>query len=123
MGYNYQCFIMNDDAQSILYKTGTLDQLRAEENQALRAGVIAGGGLVGLLFGMMRGRFIKRLFYTGLGAGGAAAVCYPNEATDLSKEAYTEAQRLGYIAYNFVTGGNLLTSYSLYVIQSVFKIH
>ncbi len=85
--------------------TGTLDQLRADENQALRAGVIAGGGLVGLLFGMMRGRFIKRLFYTGLGAGSAAAVCYPNEAASLSKEAYTEAQRLGYIAYNFVTGG------------------
>jgi hypothetical protein len=38
--------------------------LRAEENLALRAGVIAGGGLVGLLVGMMRGRFIKRLFYT-----------------------------------------------------------
>ena len=43
---------------------GSLDMLRAEENLALRAGVIAGGGLVGLLVGMMRGRFIKRLFYT-----------------------------------------------------------
>lgn len=38
--------------------------LRADENLAMRAGVIAGGGLLGLLVGMARGRFFKRLFYT-----------------------------------------------------------
>ena len=40
-----------------------------------------------------------------VGAGGAAAVCYPSEAVVYSKEALAEAERLGYIAYNFVTGG------------------
>jgi hypothetical protein len=33
-------------------------------------------------------------------------VCYPKEAVVYSKEALAEAERLGYIAYNFVTGGN-----------------
>ena len=49
-----------------MFFSGSLDMLRADENLAMRAGVIAGGGLLGLLVGMARGRLFKRLFYTRL---------------------------------------------------------
>ena len=79
--------------------------LREEDNMPMRAGFIAGSGFLGLLVGMARGRFFKRLFYTSLGAGTAAVICYPQEANELSKGALDEAERLGRIGYNFVTGG------------------
>lgn len=54
-----------------------------------------------------RGRYLKRLVYTSVGAGLGTAVCYPNEASELSGEAYSEIRKKALIAYNFVTGGDL----------------
>ena len=54
---------------------------------------------------LFRGRFIKRVFYTTIGAGIGASISYPAEAKQLSDEAYTETRKKAMIAYNFVNGG------------------
>ena len=77
-----------------------------QEDPAMQAGFIGFGGLLGLTIGALRGRFFKKLFYTTLGAGGATAICYPNETKALADEAKVEGEKLGQIAYNFINGGN-----------------
>ena len=49
---------------------------------------------------------MKRLLYTGIGAGAGAAVCYPEEANEVSADAYAEIRKKAMIAYNFVNGGD-----------------
>merc|ERR1712037_264366 len=61
---------------------GALFQLREEENLPARIGFIAGTGTAGLMLGLLRGRLIKRVLYTGIGAGIGASVCYPEEANE-----------------------------------------
>ena len=93
-----------------VYNTGvahtkeTHAQLLDEENVALRAGFIAGGGLLGLMVGALRGRMLKKLFYTSLGAGGASAIVYPKEAVDIGNQLMDEGEKYAMIAYNFVVG-------------------
>lgn len=80
--------------------------LRDENNPTLQAGFIGGFGLMGFLVGSFskRFRFLKRVLYTTVGSGGAAAFVYPIEAKHVSLSAADEAKRLGLIAYNFVQG-------------------
>ena len=85
--------------------SATYQQILDEENVALRAGVIAGGGALGFLIGALRGRAFKKIFYTTIGVGATAAACYPEEAKVLAGEAEAEGMRAGQIAYNFVFGG------------------
>ena len=91
-----------------MFSAATYQQLLEEDNVALRAGVIGGAASIGYMMGALRGRIFRRLFYASLGAGTAAAVCYPEEAKVLAAEAETEGMRAGQIAYNFVFGGKTL---------------
>jgi len=88
----------------VAHSQGAYNQLLDEDNLAGRVGVIAGGATLGLLVGLLRGRFIKRVFYTTIGAGIGASISYPAEAKQLSDEAYTETRKKAMIAYNFVNG-------------------
>lgn len=88
----------------VAHTKGAYNDLMEEDNGAARLGVIAAGGLLGYTVGALRGRLFKKLFYSTLGFGGSAAICYPREANALSKEALEEGRQIGLIAYNFVTG-------------------
>eukprot|EP00092_Neocalanus_flemingeri_P102974 GFUD01131718.1.p1 GENE.GFUD01131718.1~~GFUD01131718.1.p1 ORF type:complete len:246 (+),score=116.90 GFUD01131718.1:43-780(+) len=79
-------------------------QLLEEDNLPARVGVIAGTGLVGLMVGSLRGRLMKRLVYTLVGAGGGAAVCYPEQAREGGEMVYQEGRKNVMVAYNFIAG-------------------
>ena len=70
----------------------------------MRAALIGAGGLLGYTMGAVRGRFFRKLSYTGMGVAAPSAVCYPREAKELSSEALEDAKCIGNIAVNFVTG-------------------
>ena len=42
---------------------------------------------------------LRKLFYASLAMGGAAAVCYPREAADISRRGWTAVRELGVAAY------------------------
>merc|ERR1719158_1935819 len=86
------------------HSQGAYNQLLEEENLPVRVGVIAGTGSLGLLLGL-RGRLVKRVVYTGLGAGLGAAVCYPDQARETLDTVETESKNLANAAYSMVTGG------------------
>merc|ERR1712059_245670 len=67
-------------------------------------GVIAGAGSLGLLIGMLRGRLVKRVFYTGLGVGLGTAVSYPEEAKKTFSTVDTETRKAVTETYNWITG-------------------
>eukprot|EP00092_Neocalanus_flemingeri_P008167 GFUD01008807.1.p1 GENE.GFUD01008807.1~~GFUD01008807.1.p1 ORF type:complete len:163 (+),score=75.15 GFUD01008807.1:46-534(+) len=79
-------------------------QLLEEDNLPARVGVIAATGLVGLMVGSLRGRLVKRLVYTLVGAGGGAAVCYPEQAREGGEMVYQEGRNNVMVAYNFIAG-------------------
>merc|ERR1719158_1476027 len=85
------------------HSQGAYNQLLEEENLPVRVGVIAGTGSLGLLLGL-RGRLVKRVVYTGLGAGLGAAVCYPDQARETLDTVETESKNLANAAYSMVTG-------------------
>lgn len=85
--------------------SGSIDQLRVEENLPMRVGFIAAGGMLGYLVGALRGRFFKKLIYSSVGLGASSALCYPNEANELTSELMSEAKKLKAVAVNFVNGG------------------
>ena len=45
--------------------------------------MIGGLGTIGLVIGTLRGRRIKKLFYTSLGVGAGVGVCYPQESQEV----------------------------------------
>ena len=79
--------------------------MREEENLPARLAIISGAGLMGLMIGSLRGRFLKKILYTGIGAGAGAGICYPDEAREIAEIGVEEGKRNVMIAYNFVTGG------------------
>ena len=81
--------------------------MREEENLPARLAIISGAGLVGLMVGALRGRFLKKMFYSGLGAGAGATFCYPDDAKEAGDVALQEGKRNALIAYSFVMGGML----------------
>ena len=64
-----------------------LDYVRAETNLIPKVVLISLSGLSGLLIGFRRSTFRKFLYSTALGTG-AAALCFPKEAKDISSQAY-----------------------------------
>ena len=69
--------------------------------------MISGAGLLGLLAGRVRGGgVVRRVLWSGLGAGAGAAVCYPDETREAGAAVYAEGSKSALDAYNFVTGGN-----------------
>ena len=49
----------------------------------------------------------KRVLYTGLGAGAGAALCYPDEASEVTTAVYQEGRKTAQDAYSLMTGGKL----------------
>merc|ERR1711915_33217 len=83
---------------------GAYNQLLEEDNLLARVGVIDGSATLGLLVGVLRGRLAKRVVYTTVGGVTGAAACYPDTASTVGGELYTEIRKKGLIAYNFVNG-------------------
>jgi len=82
-------------------KAHTLDTvafLREESNLWSRVLAIVVGGLAGRVIAR-RGR---KLIYTAIGASAAASVCYPNEAAQVTKSAYTISKYYAIVGYNKV---------------------
>lgn len=68
-----------------------------------RVGAIAIGGIAGMIFAV-RGGFIKKVLYTGIGAGSIASLCYPKETSHYGQIALQEAKKNFAIGYNFAMG-------------------
>lgn len=51
----------------------------------------------------------KRVLYTGLGAGAGAALCYPDEASEVTTTVYQEGRKTAQDAYSLMTGGKLFS--------------
>ncbi|CAG9576201.1 unnamed protein product [Danaus chrysippus] len=77
--------------------------LREEENKEMRYGAVAMGGLTGFILGL-RGGFIKRIFYAGLGTSVMGYVCFPEETKQIYKDNGAVAKQYINIAYNFLYG-------------------
>jgi len=86
---------------------GALFQLREEENLPARIGFIAGTGTAGLMLGLLRGRLIKRVLYTGIGAGIGASVCYPEEANEAMATVEKEGKKAVEMVQALANGGKL----------------
>ena len=105
----------------VAHSTAAYNQLTEEENLPVRVGVITGAGLLGLAVGALRGRLVmqqcrsscyythsrlvKRVMYTMAGAGGGAAVCYPEQARQGGDMVYQEGRKNIMVAYNMIAGG------------------
>lgn len=79
------------------------DYIRDDSNILARAGLITLGGLGGLLVGA-RGGFFKKVFYSGVGMGTLASLCYPKEAVQVSQDAYKISKYYAFVAYNKIQG-------------------
>lgn len=67
----------------------------SDESSTLpKAAAITGGGLVGLLIASRKG-FFKKILYTSLGLGAAAAACYPQQSRELADLTAYIARRKG----------------------------
>lgn len=86
---------------------GALFQLREEDNLPARVGLIAGAGTAGLMLGLLRGRLIKRVLYTGIGAGVGASVCYPEEANEAMVMVEKEGKKAVEMVQALANGGKL----------------
>ncbi|OQV17469.1 hypothetical protein BV898_08403 [Hypsibius exemplaris] len=82
-----------------IYETGkahsqsSLEMLRDDTKVLPRAILISTGGLVGLLLAYRKG-FFRKIFYTGVGLGGTAAVCYPTATKELFRASLANAAEL-----------------------------
>ncbi|XP_053601230.1 MICOS complex subunit MIC27 isoform X2 [Plodia interpunctella] len=79
--------------------------LREEENKDVRYGAVVMGGLTGLIFGL-RGGFIRRVIYTGVGTTTMGLVCFPEDTKEIVKSNGVLAKQYINIAYNFLYGGS-----------------
>ena len=61
------------------------------------------------MIGKFRAGLFKKVLYSGLGAGAGASLCYPDEAKEVGDITYQEGRKNALIAYNFITGGKLIT--------------
>lgn len=77
-----------------------MDDLRQEKNGMLRTGFVAGGGLVGLLVAVKKGKF-KKLIYTTAGVSTACYIAFPKE----SEEATKVIKRYSIVSYHFINNG------------------
>lgn len=87
--------------------TVAFDYLNEPENSLPRAGAIALGAASGFVVGLRHG-FIRRLFYTTIGGGALASICYPKEAEVYAQKGLAEAKTLTTIGVNFIYGGEFV---------------
>lgn len=78
--------------------------MQEENNTTPKYGAIAVGGVSGVILGL-RGGWFKRTIYGTTGALIMAAVCYPKEAKEYSRDVIKNGKEYTTIAYNFVNGG------------------
>ena len=112
-GVNEGISVYNDACESVnhVVETGSAHssaayyQLQQEENLPARLAIISGAGLVGLMVGALRGRIVKKVLYSGIGAGAGASFCYPEDAKEITGIVYDEGRRNALVAYNFINGG------------------
>lgn len=91
----------------LIVKCIALDNVRYLRHRApdeVRYGFMAGGGLLGLIYGIRRG-MIRKLFYATIGTATAASIIYPKEAKGYALIAFCTAKKYATIGYNFVAGG------------------
>ena len=88
--------------------------LRDDKNQIPRIGAVASGVLVGYVVSLRRGYF-KRLLYPIIGGVGAAAVCYPKEASEYYESSLQLSRRYSIIGYHFLNGGKVQTLFGVIV--------
>ncbi|EDW84210.1 uncharacterized protein Dwil_GK14013 [Drosophila willistoni] len=81
----------------------TIDILNEPQNSLHRSGAIVVGGLAGFIFAA-RGGFIKKVVYTGIGAGAVASLCYPRQAEENARVVLYEGRKIFAVAYNFIKG-------------------
>ncbi|KAH8295299.1 hypothetical protein KR018_009691 [Drosophila ironensis] len=81
----------------------TIEMLNEPQNSLHRSGAIVVGGLAGFIFAA-RGGFVKKVIYTGIGAGAVASMCYPRQAEDNCRVVLYEGRKIIAVAYNFVKG-------------------
>merc|ERR1712150_81737 len=88
------------------HANSTYQMIQDEKNPTVNGIFIGGSALLGFTLGSFakRFRFMKRLLYTSITAGGATYICYPAESQVQLKSLREEADRVGLIAYNFVQG-------------------
>lgn len=77
-----------------------MDDLRQEKNSILRAGLVAGGGLAGILVATRKGKF-KKLVYGTVGASAAFYTCYPKESEEVTKI----IKRYSIVSYHLINNG------------------
>lgn len=92
------CVHQSSDSVNSMYK-----YLSEESDDTTRMAAVGVGALAGFVLGL-RGGFIRRLFYSGLGAYGMSAVCYPKQTKEYTQSAIKEGRIYATIAYNFVYG-------------------
>ncbi|XP_059486299.1 MICOS complex subunit MIC27 isoform X2 [Neocloeon triangulifer] len=90
----------------VAHASGTLEYLRQEENDIPRVGAVAMAGMAGLIFGL-RGGFFRKIFYMSTASTGMAALCYPNQAIEISKDLVVNSKKYALIGYNFVKGDSV----------------
>jgi len=88
----------------VAHSSAAYYQLTEEDNLPARVGVITGAGLLGLAVGAARGRLVKRVLYTLVGAGGGAAFCYPEQARETGDMVYQGGRDNIMQAYNVIAG-------------------
>jgi len=77
--------------------------LNEPQNSLHRSGAIVVGGLAGFIFAA-RGGFIKKVLYSGIGAGAVASMCYPRQAEENCRVVLYEGRKIFAVAYNFIKG-------------------
>lgn len=100
---------------AVEHSKSSYEYITQEDNTIARAMAISLGGLGGLVLGA-RGGIFKKLIFASMGAGAAAAACYPKEAKEFS-------QNYLVVARNQVTAGvKQTTGYDLNELFSKVKL-
>lgn len=81
--------------------------LSEECDETTRMGAVGIGAVTGFILGI-RGGMIRRLFYSGVGAYGMSAACYPKQTVGYTQVGIAESRKYATIAYNFAFGGEFL---------------
>ncbi|XP_030375819.1 MICOS complex subunit Mic26 [Scaptodrosophila lebanonensis] len=106
-GYNVvadQAGVITDYLETAkLHTQRSIDYLNEPQNSLHRSGAIVMGGLAGFIFAA-RGGFIKKVVYTGIGAGAVASLCYPRQAEENCRVVLYEGRKIFAVAYNFIKG-------------------
>jgi hypothetical protein len=74
------------------YSKDGLQYIQKDSGAVPRAALISVAGLGGIIAGY-RGGFLRKMFYSTVAMAGAASVCYPAQAVDISQRGYKAATK------------------------------